>query len=334
MKNADTKTNLARKYRDDYGMKMPTLKLARIMYAENKLRFTDVEQARFTLRQIEGKTGTSRKIKGELGKYIIDEARAYNPYNLPESDEESYEPYIITGHKRVGIINDIHLPYHNLEALTACFDFLKKEEPDAIFINGDVLDIHQLSYFEKDPEKKHFFQELEIFKQFFDVLKKTFDVKIYFKFGNHEERYQRFLFQKAKELVGVKEFELENIIKARAEGIEIIKDKRIVIINGLPFVHGHEFGRGFFSPVNAARGLFLRAKHTAVQGDCHSTSEHVEKDLLGKMMTTWSVGCLCGLTPQWLPINKWNAGFAKMDLDSNGIEYEFRNYRILNGKVL
>jgi hypothetical protein len=35
---------------------------------------------------------------------------------------------------------------------------LKKEKPDAIFINGDVLDCHQLSYFEKDPKKKQFFQ--------------------------------------------------------------------------------------------------------------------------------------------------------------------------------
>jgi hypothetical protein len=94
-------------------------------------------------------------------------------------------------------------------------------------------------------------------------------LKIYFKFGNHEERYEKFLFQKAKELVGVPEFELENIIKARAEGIEIIKDKRLVVMNGLPFVHGHEFGRRLFSPVNAARGLILQAKHSAVKGDCH-----------------------------------------------------------------
>jgi hypothetical protein len=127
---------------------------------------------------------------------------------------------------------------------------------------------------------------------------------------------------------------LENIILARAEGIEIIKDKRLVVMNGLPFVHGHEFGRSFFSPVNAARGLFLQAKHSAVKGDCHTTSEHPEPDIFGKLMTCWSIGCLCGLHPQWFPINKWNHGFAIIELDENGIEYQFRNYRILNGKVL
>ncbi len=329
------KVDTARKYRDIHGMPMPTKKLARIMYSENNLIFRDVEDARKTLRYIEDKLGTAskRKIVTE-SKYFMAEPRPKNPYNLPETDEETYEPYIITGHKRVFIINDIHLPYHNIDAITAAFDFAKKEKPDAIFINGDLLDFHQLSYFERDPKKKQFSTELEIFKQFFQLLTKTFGVKIYFKFGNHEERYERFLLQKAKELAGVEEFELENIIKARAEGIEVIKDKKIVVMNGLPFIHGHETGRVIFSPVNAARGLMLKAKHSAVKGDCHNTSEHPTKDIFGKFMMAWSVGCLCGLTPKWFPINEWNHGFAINDLDENGYEYKFRNYRIMEGQVL
>ena len=51
-----TKADKARQYRVDYGMKMPTLKLARIMYGDNNLLFKNVEDARHTLRYIEGKT--------------------------------------------------------------------------------------------------------------------------------------------------------------------------------------------------------------------------------------------------------------------------------------
>ncbi len=327
-----TKTETARQYRIKYGKEMPTLKLARIMYSENNLLFKDKEDARWFLRTIEGKAANCTKQLDE--QFVIKEARSYNPYSLPESDEESFEPYHIKGHKKVLVINDIHLPYHNIQAITACFDFAKKEKPDAIFINGDLLDFHQLSYFEKDPAKKSFPTELSIFKQFFETLQKVFKCKIYFKFGNHEERYQKFLFQKAKELVGIEEFELTNIIKARAEGIEIIADKRIVVMNKLPFVHGHEFGRQMFSPVNAARGLFLQAKHSCVKGDCHNTSQHPEPNLFGEITMTWSVGCLCGLNPQWLPINKWNHGFGIIDLETNGVEYRFRNYNIYKGKVL
>lgn len=324
-----TKADIARSYRDEHGMEMPTLRLARIMYKENNLLFKDVEDARMILRRIEGKAGNPRtKITHPSPE------RPKNPYNLPDSDEEPYEPFIISGHRRVFIINDIHLPYHNIDAITAAFDLAKKEKPDAVFINGDLLDFHSISYFEKDPRKKHFAEELDMFKRFFETIQKTFGAKVYFKFGNHEERYEKFLFQKAKELVGVDEFELSNIIKARAEGIQVIQDKRLVVMNGLPFVHGHEFGRGVFSPVNAARGLFMQSKHSAVKGDCHNTSEHPEPNIFGKLMTTWSVGCLCGLHPKWFPINKWNHGCAFIELDENGHDYQFRNYRILDGKVL
>ena len=44
-------------------MEMPTLKLARIMYSENKLLFKDVEDARFRLRDIEDKAGRRKKNK-------------------------------------------------------------------------------------------------------------------------------------------------------------------------------------------------------------------------------------------------------------------------------
>lgn len=327
------KHEICRAYRKD-NMEMPMAKLARIIYRDNKLVFNNSEEARSMLRIIEGKSGDRlRKVIKDKSLYR-EEARPLNPYNLPDSDEETYEHYIFPNHKRVLVISDVHLPYHRLEAITACFDFAKKQKPDAIFINGDLLDFHSLSYFEKDPRKKHFGQELEMFKEFFILLQKTFKCKIYFKFGNHEERYEKFLFQKAKELVGVDEFELENIIKARAEGIEIIKDKRIVMMNELPFIHGHEFGRGVFSPVNAARGLFNQAIHSCVKGDSHVTSEHSQPNILGRIMTTWSVGCLCGLTPKWLPLNKWNNGFMIVDLADNKQDYEVMNKRIFKGKVL
>lgn len=330
------KATTAREYRTRYGMEMPTLKLARIMYLQNKALFKNVEEARERLRYIEGKSGKGKSKCANVGKeFLIDEARPKNPYNLPDSDEEAFEPYFIKGHKRGFIINDIHLPYHSVEAVTVALDYGKKQKPDFVFINGDLLDFHQLSYFQKDPRKKRFSEELDMFKQFFHTLQKTFKgAKIYYKFGNHEERYDSYLFQKAHELLGVDEFSLETIIKSRAEGIEVIRDKRLVVMNGLPFIHGHELGRGVFNPVNAARGLFLQAKHSCVKGDCHTTSEHTEPDIFGKIMTTWSIGALCGLNPKWLPINKWNWGCADIDLDSNGKDFELRNKRISKDKIL
>lgn len=328
------KLNIAKEFRLKYGPDMPTAKLARIMYEEHPEAFSTIEHARSNLRIIEGKSGERIKKVTADKSLFIEKNRTTSPYSLPKSDEESFELFQIKGHKKGFIINDVHLPYHSVSALTAAIDFAKKEKPDFIFINGDLVDFHSVSYFQKDPRKKRFSEELDILQQFIGELQSIFKgAKIYYKFGNHEERYDSFLYQKAHELKGVEEFELEQIVKKRCPNITIIRDKRIVVMNGLPFIHGHEFGRGVFNPVNAARGLFLQAKHSAVKGDCHTSSEHTEPNIFGKIMTTYSVGCLCGLTPKWLPMNKWNHGFAMIDVSEKG-KFKFRNYRIYNGEVM
>ena len=327
------KTDVARTYREKYP-KYATLKLARIMYNENKLLFPSLDRARGTLRYIEGKAGDRHRASVKGSSFVIEEARPYNPYKLPESDETIYEPYYIKGYKRVGILSDIHVPYHNIPALTAAIGYLKKEKVDAVLLNGDAIDCHTISSFDSDPKKRNFAGELDAFAQLFEVLQKQLNCKIFFKLGNHEVRYERFLLQKAHELVGVKEFEFQNIIKARANGIEIIGDKTVMKLNKLNGIHGHEYKGGISAPVNIARGLYLRGKVSAFQGHNHSTSEHTETDMNGDITTTWSIGCLCELHPSYAPLNKWNSGMAIVDLDENGKDYEMRNKRIRNGKVL
>lgn len=322
-----TKKELCVRYRETHGWEMPTLKLARIIVKENPLMFSNLEAARMMLRSIEGKSGKTQTIVP-----VKDMAeRPRNPFKLPESEEINWEPFVIQG-KRVMILSDVHIPYHSIDALTAAFSFAKKEKPDAILLNGDVLDFFTLSRFAKDPKGRSFAHELEAFRRFFEVVMETFGAKVYFKIGNHEERYQHFLWMKAGELDGVQEFDLSNIIKARAEGVEVIKDKRIVKLGGLNVLHGHEFGGSIFSPVNIARGLFLRGKVSAMQGHNHQTSEHTESNMNGEITTTFSLGCLCELNPAYLPINKWNHGFAMVDVD--GQDFHVRNYRIHKGLVL
>lgn len=327
-----TAAKVAREYRARYP-EMPTRKLSRILYRETNGLFKNAEDARYKLRYIEGKAGVHKKsvINTEFFK---EDHRPVNPYNLPESDENEYLPFPITGHKKVGILSDIHVPYHNIPSLTAAIQYLKKEKVDALLLNGDTIDFFKLSRFTKDPRKRDFKGELDTFKALFDVLEKQLKCKIYFKLGNHEERYEHFLFEKAKELVGVDEFDFQNIIKARARGVEIISDKRYMTLNGLTGIHGHEYIGGISAPVNPARGLFLKSKVSSFQGHNHQTSEHTEPTLTGKMVTTWSLGCLCELHPAYMPLNKWNSGFALVELDSNGNDFELRNKRIFNGKVM
>jgi len=325
-----SKTNIAREYRDKYGMEIPTRQLAKIMVKDNPNLFHTIDNARVVLSRIEGKMRGGRGGSKVKPTHIHPE-RPKNPYKLPDSDETSFEPFIL-GAKKILVLSDIHIPYHSIAALTAAFEFGEREKPDCILLNGDTIDFFSLSKFVKDPKKRSFAEELDMFGQFFDILKSTFNCRIVFKTGNHEERYQHFLWTRGKELEGVHEFKLETIIRNRAPEVEYVDDKRIIKAGGLNIIHGHEFASGFFSPVNVARGLYLRGKTSALQGHNHQTSEHTEPNMNGKITTTWSVGALCELHPAYMPINKWNHGFAIVDVD--GEDFEVRSKRIDKGRVL
>ena len=84
--------------------------------------------------------------------------------------------------------------------------------------------------------------------------------------------------------------------------------------------------------IEDARGLFLRGKASAMQGHNHQTSEHTEPNMDGKIMTTWSIGCLCELHPQYMPINRWNHGCAFIEVADDG-DFQVQNKRIMGGDI-
>jgi len=316
------------------GKPLPTAKLARLIYEENLLFFKDVEAVRASIRYVTGKRGDIDRAKlGATKEYVIKENMSTNPYNLPKSDETNYEPYNISG-KRILVLSDIHIPYHSISALTAAFNWAADKNIDTVLLNGDTIDSHQLSRFVRDPKKRHFGEELNAFKDFIQAIRDNFPkAQIIFKEGNHEERYNSFLYSKARELSGVEEFELQNIILSRARGVEYVAEKRVMKAGDLNIIHGHEFIGGTFSPVNIARGLFLKAKVSCMQGHNHQTSEHTETDMNGRITTTWSIGCLSELHPDYMPLNKWNHGFAFIEVEKDG-SFQVQNKRIHKGEVL
>ena len=330
------KSQIARKWRTKYP-DMPSHALSRLIYKAKGMNavFIDKEDVRSALRYVEGKRGAKLAKQVADKSLVLNTPRSLNPYNLPESDKRDWPPFVIQGATRVAIWSDIHFPYQDNEVLTLAIKEAKKRKVDSIVLNGDLIDFYQLSRFDKDPTRRSFAGELEAVKSFFAILRKRFpSAKIYFKLGNHEERYEKYMLAKCRELLGVDDFRLERLLDCEKYGVEVIDKKRIIHLNGLSLIHGHEFVQGMFSPVNIARGLFLRAKTSAMQGHNHSTSEHTEPNLNGEITTTWSTGCMCELHPDYMPINKWNHGFAFVDLDADGVRYYVKNIRVFEGKML
>ena len=322
-------TELARQYREKYGWDMPTAKLARIMYEENKLKFTSLETARSRLRYIEGKTG--EKIKA-IPKQ---DNRPFNPYKIPESSKQEREPFILPKlNNNIMLISDLHIPYHDIESITIAFDYGVEHKVNTIFINGDLLDFHHLSRFQKDPRKRSIKHEFDTCKEFLRVLRLTFpEAQIYWLKGNHDMRYEHWLMTKVYEVFDDEYYHMEQRLRLNEENVHIIDDKTLVKAGKLSITHGHHVMRGFFAPVNSARGAWMKAKQSVIISHVHKVSQHVEVNMDGESFGAWSTGSLCENRPDYSPlVSSYQNGFAHITIDGNG-DFQVRNYHIINGKL-
>jgi len=326
------KSEISKTYRDKFP-DMPTLKLARIVYEENKIMFKDIEAARASLRYIEGKTGKKDRKNASKSKYFMQQDRPKNPYNLPESHQEVREPYILPkGCNNILLISDLHIPYHDITAITIALDYGKANNINTIFINGDLIDNHQISRFEKDMRKRSVKQEFDATKEFLVALRDNFpNAEIYWLKGNHCIRWEKFLMQKVQEIWDDPYFYLEERLRLNEQRIKMIDDKVLVKAGKLAISHGHHIVRG--SSVSPARGAWNKAKQSVVIGHLHRVSSHPEVDLDGKVTMCYSLGCLCHLRPDYNPlVANAQHGFAHVIVNNDGT-YVVKNFQIIDGKL-
>jgi predicted phosphodiesterase len=297
------------------------------------LRIAYFRQKRKTVKKAVSKTIKAKPTNAFSG--ILEKLKPNpNPLGLPESKENAFAPFKLDKSvRKILFLSDIHVPYHNIEALTVALKHGLEEGCDTVYLNGDVIDFYAISSFDKDPRKRNFGEEVMKTREFLSLLRGLFPkAHIYYKCGNHDVRYERYLMKCAPDLFGLGEYNLETLLHLEQNNIIFIPDKQIVHAGKLTMIHGHELGKTIMSPVNVARGLYLRTKESSICGHSHQTSQHVEKSVNGKVTSCWSVGCLCELHPDYAPINKYNHGFAIIDIFENG-DFEVFNHTIVNGKI-
>lgn len=299
--------------------------LAKIIYKKHEADFSDTEHVRSIIRYYKGSSGYQNRLA--LNKLSYE-----NKLSLPISDEMEMEPVILE-YKKTLLLPDVHVPYHSIEALNTCLSYGLEYKPDCILLYGDFIDMYQVSYFGKDPDMRSVKGEIELTKQLLNKIVELFPkTAIVWQFGNHEDRYDKYLMQNAPALYNLDEMRLDFLF--RDYNITFVKHKRRIKIGKLDIIHGHELGRGIFSPVNPARGLWLRTGKTSMCGHSHRTSEHTETRLNGDIVSCWSAGCLCNLNPDYSPYSKWNHGFTTVDLVDKIGNFKVDNYRIYKGEIL
>jgi len=306
----------------------PTRTLARRLVKESN--------GAVTLEQARKRIGRQFGVHGQQNRKKINAAaprarrKAGEILAMPPSMAEPWTPHVMRVTGPVGILSDVHVPYHSEIAVAAAVGFLKEQNLAGLLLNGDIADFYAISRYMKDPKQRDFKGELQAVRDFLAWIRHQFpDIPMVLKAGNHEERFTHWLWQHGPEISDDPRMSLGAWLELDKHDIALVEDMRPVMLGKLPVLHGHELPKGMAAPVNVARGAFLRTLSTCLVGHSHRTSNHAEADMWHKETATWSTGCLCDLRPEYARINRWNWGFAVATVHERGM-FDVHNYRVMS----
>jgi hypothetical protein len=241
---------------------------------------------------------------------------------------------------KTGVISDLHWPFHALYRDSEghiygpyidALEHLRDEGIGTLVINGDAMDCYNISAHERIEKKRDFSYELDVARAMLHHIRGFFGdgVRIIYREGNHEERFERYLAGKANQLQGV--VSLRELLRLNDYGVEWCGERAKLTVGKLWIDHGHEwFGSG---GVNPARAYRMKAQDNILVGHVHRTTFDMHKRPLdGSLFAGWSMGCLCDLNPHYAPRNHWNHGVVTVDLDGSG-EFTVNNRIIIGGRI-
>lgn len=301
----------------------------KVLFSEFPEAFKSEEAARSFIRYMTGTHGGSNYEYAKSSGALI--ADTFGKI-IPEKPECPQEPFDIPkGITKLLILNDVHLPYHDQIALTAAIQYGVDHKCEAVLLNGDIADMYQLSRYMKSPIKANFRHEREMVIEFLRLLQDTF-THVYYKQGNHENRYEHYLMTNAPAIFDEETSTIEDLFMFKGSRVKYIDEAQLVTFGKLAIIHGHELKGG--GTVNIARNKMLKAYSNLAFGHHHTVGESTVKDIYGDEMASWSIGCLCNLKPRYMPFNQWFHGFATVELIDKSGNFRFINKKIMKGVVI
>ena len=299
--------------------------IATVLQSEHPDLFKTVEEARAVVRTVTGTNGKKLCKKDE--QLIRDFALLEQPVV-----ECELKPYTVgKQYKKAFNISDVHSRFHDRKALEIAINNGAKNGCDICIINGDLLDFYQVSRFDKNPNiLQYFYSEREWVQDFLLLLQKTFG-KVVFKKGNHDIRRELLLQRKAMDVPEIQGLEsISDYVFFDNSTVEIVEDYNIIEFGRLNFIHGHEYQGG--GGIHVAYNRMNKAMDNVISAHSHVTQNSMKKSLSGKFYGSWTVGCLCSLSPRYNPQNNWNHGFAIIEREDDG-KFEVQNKMIVDGKI-
>lgn len=226
----------------------------------------------------------------------------------------------------VVIGSDIHIPFQDNAAVRAFIEYCKKKQPEVVVLNGDVLDMFMLSRFTKG-EGRNPLEEMTMCQGFLDSLRKAVpNADIYYVIGNHENRLEKYVLNKAPELASL----IEDVFTIIKTSDYRVRGCASVTFND-NFVCKHGTLLGNKSGLSAIKEM-ENAYMSGATGHTHRLCKYIARKS-GRKFVWLETGCLCSLNPEYMINPNWQAGFAQLEF-KNGKLYNSKVIEIEKGKIL
>lgn len=277
----------------------------------------------------------------ERNKYIAENTPGgkIESFNLSELDDFGIEQSIGKEYtsarlpeniKKVGILSDIHVPFHSVEAVVCAIKHLREQNIDCLYLNGDIFDMYSQSRHEKEKDLRDLPREIEMGRNFLQKLRDIFPtIPIYYKMGNHENRWQRYLNNEAEEFAQLHEMQFEQFFRLNVLDFTFVPDWQGMEMGDLLVLHGHELMAGGMNP---SQSTFNKTFCNTLIGHVHRTTNTIKKDGFKRYIHTYSTGCLTQLSPKYYPFAQHNHGMAVVTIENGKSKVD--NIIIKDGKIV
>lgn len=144
------------------------------------------------------------------------------------------------------VVPDVHVPFEHKAHVRRMLKYIKEEKPKKIVMLGDVLDFHALTYHRKQKDwRDRLLEEVSAGRKFLHSIRRSAGNKaeIIFIEGNHEDRWNRYVEQRAPHLVDLQHSHWSSHLALEQFGIELASGAvrtKAGAGQTVRFLHGHE----------------------------------------------------------------------------------------------
>lgn len=177
--------------------------------------------------------------------------------------------------RRYVFLSDLHVPYHDEDALELVCRFLKWFRPHTVYLIGDIADFYQVSSYDKDP--KRLLKLQDDLDQCYAILQRIQQsagpkAKFILREGNHEFRMTRYLWTHPQiaSLRGLQLPELLNLAELKIEHVPY--NGRLLIDDSFLVEHGDVVRK---DSAATAKAMLDRRGVSGISGHCFDEATEI-----------------------------------------------------------